>query len=220
MSKWYTQVAWEECHHLDEPSKKELLDTVPLYQREARSKGIPTLGSGLIFPMPESDMRVTDFPIPDHWKRAWSFDTGWNWAACVWGAYSPDAKITYLYAAYKRAQADPATHVEAIRAKGAWIPGVGDAADINKLDGRQMIQIYRDDYKLDMVLPVKAVEAGLYKVWCALSKGTLKVFASLQPWFEEVRFYARDEKGEIVKKDDLPVGIFNKSYRIFRQAVP
>jgi hypothetical protein len=202
MGRWYAQVAWEEVHHIDEKSKAELLESVPQYQKEARSKGIPTLGSGLIYAMAESDMRVPDFPIPDHWKRAFSFDTGWNWAACVWGAYNPEAKITYIYAAYKRGQADPATHVESIKARGAWIPGVADAADINKLDGRQMIQIYRDDFKLDLELPVKAVEAGIYKVWCALQKGTLKIFASCSPWFEEVRFYARDEKGEVVKKND------------------
>lgn len=200
--KWYTQVSWEEVHHIDEKSKAELLATVPAYQKDARSKGVPVLGSGLIYPMAETDMRVADFPIQDYWKRAWSFDTGWNWAACVWGAYNPEAKITYIYAVYKRGQADPATHVEAIRARGTWIPGVGDAADINKLDGRQMIQIYRDDYKLDMVLPVKAVEAGLYKVWCALAAGQLKVFSSCAQWFEEVRFYARDEQGNIIKKND------------------
>lgn len=202
LNKWYTQIAWEEVPHLGEKAKADLMASVPLYQKEARSKGIPTLGSGLIYPLPESEMRENDFKIPDHWRRAWALDTGWNWTACVWGAFDPEAKITHIYSVYKRGQAEPAVHAEAVRGRGKWIPGVGDAADINKKDGRQMIEIYREDYKLDIQLPVKAVEAGIYKVWCALTQGTMKVFASCSAWFDEVRFYARDEKGSIVKKND------------------
>lgn len=202
VNKWYAQVAWEEVPHIDEKAKADLLATIPPYQKEARSKGIPTLGSGLIYPIAESDMREADFPIPNHWKRAYALDTGWNWTACVWGAEDPASKVVHIYSTYKRGQAEPAVHAEAIKSRGKWIAGVGDAADINKKDGRQMIAIYRDDYGLDINLPVKAVEAGIYKVWIALTQGKLKVFASCAPWFEEVRFYARDEKGEIVKKND------------------
>ena len=202
MSKWYTQISWEEIPHVDAKAKAELLASVPEYQREARSKGIPALGSGLIYPIPESDMRVADFPIPDHWKRAYAFDTGWNWAAAVWGARDPEAKITYVYSCFKRGQAEPSVHATAIKARGEWIAGVADAADINKLDGRQMIEIYRTDFGLDLELPIKAVETGLYRMWQELSSGKLKIFASLAPWFEEVRFYARDDEGKVVKKND------------------
>jgi hypothetical protein len=204
MSKWYSQISWQEVPHLSEEAKKDLLSTIPEYQRESRTKGIPVLGSGLIYPMDPAEFTEKDFPIPDHYKRLWALDTGWNWTAVVWGAQNPDDKVIHLYSCYKRAKADPETHAAAIKSRGSWIPGIGDASDINKLDGRQTIAIYRDTHGLDIELPIKAVEAGIYQVWCDLCSGKLKVFASLNQWFEEFRFYARadDGKGTIIKNND------------------
>lgn len=204
MSKWYSQISWSEVPHLSEESKKDLLSTIPQYQRDSRTKGIPVLGAGLIYQISEDEIKEKDIPVPDHWKRVWALDTGWNWTAVVWGATNPDDNITHLYSCYKRGQAEPETHAAAIKAKGAWIPGVGDAADISKLDGRQIISIYRDTHGLDIILPLKAVEAGIYNVWCALSSGKLKIFSSLSQWFDEFRFYARadDGKGTVVKQND------------------
>jgi hypothetical protein len=202
VSKWYTQISWDEVPHLSEKDKADQLARTLPYQREARSRGIPSVGSGLIYPIEESAIVVQDFPIEDYYRRAWALDIGWNCTACVWGAQNPDTGVTYLYACYKRGQAEPETHAKAIKGFGSWIPGVGDAADTNKLDGRQMITIYRDEHGLDLVLPNKAVHAGIYKVWIALNDGKLKIFRSLLPVLEEMRFYARNEKGEIVKKDD------------------
>jgi hypothetical protein len=202
MSKWYAQVSWDEVAHLSAKDKSDLFATLPPYQREARSKGIPSLGSGLIYPIKESDIVIADFPIPDHYKRAWALDVGWNSTAVVWVAQDPDTKVAYLYSCYKRGQAEPETHVKAIKARGEWIPGVGDVAGVNQTDGRQMMSIYRDDHGLNLTLPNKTVEAGIYKVWTLFMNGSLKVFASLIPWFDEFRFYARDDKGRVVKKDD------------------
>lgn len=88
-----------------------------------------------------------------------------------------------------------------MRARGAWIPGVGDAAAITTHDGRQFLDIYRRlGFKLD--LADKAVEAGIQEAWELLSAGRLKVFESCGSWFEEYRLYRRDDKGRIVKQHD------------------
>jgi phage terminase large subunit-like protein len=192
---------WNDAPHLSEEEKKQLYATLPPHQRDARSKGIPTIGSGAIYPVPESDISITDFEIPDYWPRAFALDTGWNWTAVVWGARDPESQTVYLYNGYKRGQVEPAVHASEIRVRGAWIPGVGDAAGINQYDGRRFIDIYRG-YGLDITLPNKAVEAGLYETWQRLSAGKLKVFASLKGWFEEYRMYRRDEAGRIVKEND------------------
>jgi len=202
MSKWFAQVSWDEVPHLSAKDKADLLATLPPYQREARSKGIPSLGSGLIYPIEESAITVPDFPIPEHYKRVWALDVGWNWTSCIWGAEDPDTGVINLYSCYKRGQAEPETHAKAIKARGEWIAGVGDAAAVNQKDGSKMIDIYKNDHGLDIELPNKSVEAGIYKVWIAFNEGRLKVFQSLLPFFEELRFYARDDKGKIVKKDD------------------
>jgi Terminase RNaseH-like domain len=201
MSKYVVMATWDDAPHLTQAMRDDLWSSIPVYQREARSKGIPSLGSGAIYPVAENDIIVPDFPIPDHWPRAWALDTGWNWTAAVWGALNRETQTIYAYAEYKRSEAEPAIHAAAIKAKGPWIPGVGDAAAINNYDGRQFIEIYRQ-LGLDIALPDKAVESGIHQVWQAFSAGKLKIFQSLTSLREELRLYRRDEKGRIVKEND------------------
>jgi len=192
---------WSELPHLSEEEKADLLARIPAYQRDARTKGIPSLGSGAIYQVPESDIRVKNFEIPEHWPRLFALDTGWDSTAAVWGALDPEAQVIFLYSIYKRGQAEPPIHAEAIRSRGTWIPGVGDAAAVNLSDGQQFLNIYRR-LGLKLELADKAVEAGIQDVWELLSAGRLKVFESCGPWFEEFRLYRRDDKGRIVKQND------------------
>ena len=202
-NKCVASCEWSEVPHLDEIAKRELWDSIPPYQRDARSKGIPQLGSGAIYPVPESDVVVPDFEIPDHWLRAYALDVGWNRTAAIWGAQDPETATIYLYAEYYRAQAEPAIHAEAIKARGSWIPGVIDPAarGRSQRDGSRLMQCYLD-LGLDLQFSENAVEAGLFEVWQLLSSGKLKVFESCQHWREEFRLYRRDEKGKVVKERD------------------
>jgi phage terminase large subunit-like protein len=192
---------WSEVPHLSDREKDDLIARIPPHQRDARTKGIPSLGSGAIYLVPESDIRVKDFEIPRHWPRGFALDTGWDSTAAVWGALDREAQVLYVYAVYKRGQAEPQIHAGAILARGAWIRGVGDAAAINNNDGRQFLEIYRQ-LGLKLQLADKAVEAGIQEVWELLSAGRLKVFDSCGAWFEEFRLYRRDDKGRIVKQND------------------
>jgi phage terminase large subunit-like protein len=200
-NRFVVTAEWDDAPHLSAGEKKALYATLPPHQREARSRGTPTIGSGAIYPVPESEIVVPDFEIPEHWRRAWALDSGWNCTAAVWGALDPESQTVYLYSEYKRGKAEPLVHAAAIKARGAWIRGVGDAAGINLQDGRRVIDVYRE-CGLDIELPNKAVEAGIYKTWQWMSTGKLKVFASLKGWFEEYRMYRRDELGRIVKEND------------------
>ena len=187
--------------HLSDIEKAELREHIPPHQRDARIKGIPCLGSGAIYPVPESDIRVKDFEIPKHWPRGFGLDTGWNQTAAVWGALDREGHVLYIYAAYRRGKAEPAVHAEAIRARGSWIPGVGDVAALATGDGRQYLAIYRR-LGLKIQSANKAVEAGIQEVWDLLSAGRLKVLHSCVDWFDEFRQYRRDDDGRIVKAHD------------------
>ena len=70
----------------DEQTKKDLYASIPPYQRDARSKGIPQLGSGAIYPVRESEIVRKPFEIPRYWPRCYALDVGWNRTAAVWGA--------------------------------------------------------------------------------------------------------------------------------------
>ena len=204
MSKRFMiQASWSDVPHLTEEAKQALYASIPPYQRDARSKGIPVLGAGAIFPVPESDIVVDDFPIPDHYPRCYGMDIGWKITSAVFMALNRDTDTLYLYAEYYRGEAEPVIHVEAIKAKGAWIKGAIDPAARGRgqIDGRQMIQMYRD-LGLDLVEADNAVESGLYELLTRMTTGRLKVFRSLQNWLGEFRLYRRDEKGKVVKDRD------------------
>lgn len=195
---------WDDVPHLSEKEKAELLASTPAYQHTARSKGIPQLGAGAIYPIAEEDIASADFEIPAHWPRVYGLDVGWNNTAVVWGAFDQEADILYLYACYKRGQAEPSVHKDAINSKGKWIPGVCDPAanSAGQKDGEKLFKIYREDHKLNIHKADNSVEAGLYKTFLRMSTGRLKVFKSCVQWFEEFRIYRRGEDGKVIKKFD------------------
>lgn len=203
MTKHLVMAGWDDVPHLDEKTKKELYDSIPPYQRDARSKGIPQLGSGAIYPVPESEIICKPFELPKYWPRCYALDVGWNRTAAVWGAWNQDDDTVYLYAEHYRGQAEPSVHANSIRSRGNWIPGVIDPAARGRAqkDGDQLHQNYVD-LGLHLGKAENAVEAGIYAVWERLSGGRLFVFNSLQNWLSEFRIYRRDEKGKIVKEND------------------
>lgn len=193
---------WDDVPHLGEVEKKRMLAETPPHLRDARSKGIPSLGAGAIFPVPETDIKVPDFEIPKHWKRLYSMDVGWNRTAVLWGAWDQDADIIYLTNEHYRGQAEPSIHATAIKARKVGNGVIDPAArGRSQIDGQKLIDMYKD-LGLRLSLANNTVEAGIYEVWQRMSTGRLKVFASLSNWFMEYRLYRRDEKGRIVKEND------------------
>lgn len=199
---WF-QCGWEDVPHLDADAKRELLASIPPYQREARSKGTPQLGSGAVFQVAEAFLVVDPFAVPAHFPRSYGLDVGWNRTAAVWVARDPETDVIYLTHEYERSEAEPALHATAIRAKGEWQWGAIDPAanGRSQRDGSQLIQVYRDQ-GLNLVDADNAVEAGLFDMLDRMSTGRLKVFSTCQGWLREFRLYRRDEKGRIVKRDD------------------
>jgi hypothetical protein len=94
-----------------------------------------------------------------------------------------------VYDVYKRGLAEPPVHAEAIKARGRWIPGVGDAADISRYDGQQFLEIYRKLGLLLQLQDTRSVEANIHEVWTRSSTGRLKVFETM-PLFRTKCDYA------------------------------
>jgi phage terminase large subunit-like protein len=203
-SKYVVMATWDDVPHLSAKTKEIMWNAIPPYQRDARSKGVPQLGSGAIFPVPESDITVDPFDIPPHWPRVYGMDVGWKRTAVIWGAWDRENDVVYLYAEHYRGQAEPSIHAEAIKAKGDWVPGVIDPAarGRSQKDGWKLLEDYKDNQGLDIETAFNGVESGLYEVWQRLSTGRLKIFRSLSNWLYEYRLYRRDDKGKIVKEND------------------
>lgn len=193
---------WDDVPHLGEAEKKRMLAETPPHLRDARSKGIPSLGAGAIYPVPESEIKVKDFEIPAHWVRLYALDVGWNRTACLWGAKDLDTDTIYLVAEHYRGQAEPSIHADAIKARKVSHGVIDPAArGRSQKDGEQLLLTYKN-LGLKLELANNTVEAGIYDTWQRMSTGRLKVFASLSNWFSEYRLYRRNEKGAIVKEND------------------
>jgi terminase large subunit-like protein len=160
-------------------------------------------GSGAIYQIPESDIVVPDFEIPDYFPRTYGLDVGWNRTAAIWGARDNQSGVIYLYSEHYAGQQQPILHAQAIKGRGSWIHGVIDPASRGRsqVDGTQLIQIYRE-CGLNLETAINAVAAGIYQVWQLMSAGKLKVFRSLGNWLSEFRLYQRDQDGHIVKQND------------------
>ena len=198
------QATWDDATHLNDDEKTRLRASLRPHELEAREKGIPSLGQGKVYPVPEGDIACKPFTIPPHYKRVFGMDFGWsNPTAVVWAALDPDTGITYLHDCYARGEQTPAEHTKAIHARGQWIPGVCDPAgqSQSQSDGKSLIEAYAQN-GLYLNQADNAVEAGLMTVLEHMRAGKLKVFNTLEPWWREFRLYRRDENGKIVKRFD------------------
>jgi hypothetical protein len=198
---------WDDAPHLSRQEKDRLLTTIPPYQVKARTRGIPMLGSGAIFPIDEDELKCEPFDVPDMMPRAYGFDVGWNWTAAVWMAHDRSNDTIYITDVYKRGQAEPATHIAAIMQRGDWMTGFIDpsAAGAGKSkDGESLLDAYSDSRRPHLnVLPAdNTVEAGIWNLYERMTTGRLRVFRHLDLWFEEFRLYRRDDKGRVVKHND------------------
>jgi hypothetical protein len=72
-----------------------MLDATPLHLRDARSKGIPSMGAGAIYPFTVDSIRINPIPLPPHFRRGFSLDDGWKVTAVGFYAYDPDHDILY-----------------------------------------------------------------------------------------------------------------------------
>lgn len=203
MSKSCVFVEWEDVPHLPKETKEAILASIPAWQRDSRTKGVPQLGAGAIYQVPESDFVISGFEIPRHYVRCFGMDVGWNRTAAIWGAYDRETATLYIYDEYYRGQAEPSVHAAAISQRGKWIPGAIDPAARGRMqtDGSRLLELYQN-LGLDLEIAENAREAGIYRVWEMLSQGRIKVFRSCSNTLSEYRLYRRDEKGQVVKKND------------------
>lgn len=198
--RFVVNATWDDAPHLTEEAKKEMLAATEPHLREARSKGIPHLGAGAIYPILEEKILVEPFEMPAYWPRAYGMDVGWNRTAAIFAAWDRDSDIVYLYSEHYLGHAEPPIHATSILARGKWIPGVIDpsARGRNVADGSHLLEEYQG-YGLDVWPADNALEAGIHAVWTRLSTGRLKVFSSLSNWLMEYRLYRRDENGQVAR---------------------
>lgn len=203
-SKFVVQASWDDAPHLSKDEQKEILDSCLPFQRDARSKGLPAIGTGKIYPVAEDDVFIEPFLIPPHWPKAYGLDPGWNRTACVWMTQNPTTGIMYIYDEYYRGQAEPPSHTSAIQSRGKWINGAMDYSGLNSGNGQRLLHQYQDQ-GLNVCAADKgpgSVEAGILAIYRALCDGRLKIFTNCQNVLKEFRIYRYDKNGKPHKEHD------------------
>lgn len=202
----------DDAEHYTDEERQRIIASYPPHEREARTKGIPSMGSGRIFPVPEEDILCEPREIPALWPQIIGIDFGWDhpFAACRL-AWDRDSDVIYVIGEYRQREASPIIHSAAIKPWGDWLPvsWPHDGLQHDKGSGVQLAQQYRDQ-GLNL-LPEKAtfddgsngVEAGVSDMLQRMQTGRWKVFNTCSAWMEEFRLYHRED-GKIVKeRDDL-----------------
>lgn len=202
----------DDVEHYSAEEKARIIASYPAHEREARARGIPAMGSGRVFPVPEADITCPSMAIPRHWAQINGIDFGWDHPfAAINLAWDRDADCVHVTKTYRQTQSTPVIHAASVRPWGEWVPCAWphDGYQHDKGSGDQLAKLYRDQ-KLRM-LPEHAThpeggygtEAGVMDMLDRMQTGRFKVFAGLNDWFEEYRLYHRDG-GKIVKvRDDL-----------------
>jgi hypothetical protein len=206
MSRALVTATWDDTPHLSQEAKQDLLQSYLPHEIEARTLGIPSLGHGAVYPLAQGDYTCDPFPVPAYFKRAFGMDVGWNWTAAVWAAFDLENDIDYIWRDYLREAAPPDVHVSAIKAVGDWIPGCIDPAakQRSQLDGRNLFTEYTV-LGLRLHMADNSVDAGVLRCFQRMAAGKLKIFRTCTKLLEDLRFYHRNENGQIVKdRDHLP----------------
>jgi Terminase RNaseH-like domain/Terminase large subunit, T4likevirus-type, N-terminal len=212
LSRHVTNMTIDDAEHWTEEERAEVIASYLPHEREARAKGIPTMGSGRVFPIAEEQITCVAFAIPEHWVVIGGMDFGWDHPfAAVRLVWDRDADIVYVTNAYKMRQETPVIHSASIKPWGETMPWAWphDGLQHDKGSGLQL----KEQYKKQGLTMLKekatheaggfGTEAGVMDMLERMQTGRLKVFSHLAEWFFEFRLYHRQD-GKIVKvKDDL-----------------
>ena len=208
MTRSIVRMTIEDAEHYTPAQRAAIIASYPEHEREARVKGIPTLGSGRVFPIADEKITTEAIEIPHHWARINGLDFGWDHPfAAVSCAWDKDADVWYVTACYRESKATPVIHAASIKPWGDWIPCAWphDGLQHDKGSGEQLASLYSDQglntlsERATFEDGGNGVEAGVIEMLDLMQTGRFKVFSHLKEWFDEFRLYHRKD-GKIVKE--------------------
>jgi phage terminase large subunit-like protein len=204
----------EDALHYTKEQRDAVIAAYPEHEREARAKGVPMMGSGRVFPIIESAIKVEAFAIPTHWPRIVGIDFGVDHpSAMVWMAWDRDTDTLYVYDAWRESGRTPAEQALVYRPRGSWIPVAWPHDGLQRrVSGNALVQISKQYAQVGVnMLPERAtfedgthgLEAGVGEMLMRMQSRRLRVFSHLNDWFEEFRMYHRKDGIIVPLMDDL-----------------
>jgi phage terminase large subunit-like protein len=208
---------WEDAPHLEEGEKARLRLVYPAYELEARTRGVPMMGEGRVFPVSEDELKVEPFEIPRHFAQIVGVDFGIDHpAAGCRLAWNRDGDILYVVDGYRKANATAEYHGPRVKKLSqGWMPVAWphDGMNRDKASGK----VLKDQYAAEGVTTMlsmsaryendkggpQAQEPVILDILERMNTGRFKVFATCTEWFEEFRSYHRKDGKLVAVRDDL-----------------
>lgn len=217
-------IAWDDIPWLGESVKNEILASTPPHLRATISKGIPSIGSGSVYPIPLEDvlLKPEDVkPIPAFWPRIYGMDVGFRCTAAVFLAYDPDNDIVYVTGEHYMKEQPPEMHAAGInRVAKDWMPGVIDPASKQRdKNGDQLIRTYRS-LGLRISEADNSVMDGIQKIWSRLATGKLKFFPNTPNLQNEYILYRYDDHNKPIKENDHALDALRYAINMLHMARP
>lgn len=224
-----TSMTIYDAEHYSDEDRAKIIASYPAHEREARAKGIPTLGSGLIFPVLEENIVCEPFIIPKHWPQIGALDFGWDHpTAAVSLSWDRDSDVIYVTRDYRVRQQTPIIHAAAVKPWGSWLPwawphdGNNDTAAGENLAAQYRAQglkmLSEHATWPDGSDSKNSVEAGLMEMLDRMQTGRWKVFRTCHHWLEERRLYHRKD-GKVVKELDDTISASRYALMMLRKAI-
>jgi phage terminase large subunit-like protein len=206
-----TTMTLDDVDHYSAEEKARIAASYAPHEREARTKGVPTLGSGRIFPVSEGMIACEQRDFPKHWPRIGGMDFGWDHPfAAVELVWDRDTDTVYVVRCYRVREATPIAHAAALRPWGKELPwawprdgrretleGAGIAL-AKQYEAQGLEMLFQHAQFEDGGV---SVEAGIADMLVRMESGRFKVFKHLNDWFDEFRLYHRKD-GRVHKEGD------------------
>jgi Terminase large subunit, T4likevirus-type, N-terminal len=103
-----TTMTIDDVSHYSADEKAKIIAGYPAHELEARTKGVPTLGSGRIFPVAEDLIAIDHRDFPAHWPRLGGMDFGWDHPfAAVELVWDREQDVVYVSKCHRLREATP-----------------------------------------------------------------------------------------------------------------
>ena len=116
-----TAMTLEDAAHYTAEDRERIIASYPEHERDARTKGIPVLGSGRVFPVTDESISCEQRTFPPHWPRIGGMDFGWDHPfAAVELVWDRDTDTVYVSKTHRARQMTPVLHALRIAPLGPW----------------------------------------------------------------------------------------------------
>ena len=201
-------IGWDDVPHLTAKEKKDLGTGLLPHEYEARSKGIPTMATGMIYPISVKDLLVRPFEMEDYDPGIIGLDVapvGITAGALLVKDFH--SKVTYLTMEHRMEGGSAATHAFGIKMRFGRYPVRIDPSSNRRADedAKNLMKDYKTAFgdEWEVKNAYNPVYSGITRLWTAMQTGRFRVFNNCHEWIKEWQNYIWDPKK--VNADGHPV---------------